>query len=243
MKAPLWGTCDSLNVVVAVPKDELRPLLTDDLDFTPQNFTEEGYHPVIFQANTQLIRVLFPCFRKRYYEMIPLIPYIHFKNKPEVSYQSAPILYVSSWAVVFGARLLWHLNKVLSKFKLSTPVRELPKVGKLREQVWRKSVEAIDLNATVAGSTGKAADFPNFQKVSTLFIRNALIYNDKSQYWAARYQVEVGEVQPVEGEVIVKNVEGLESKTYTAPGIDKALLGGYRYRFKWWLWKPKRYRL
>jgi len=138
MPLKLWGTCDSLNAVVQMPKCEIRPLLTKDLDFTPQDLTAEGFHPIIFQANTQCIRIFVSWFRMSYYEMIPLIPLIHFKGEPKVYYQTAPILYVSSILIVIGARIMWHLNKVCAKFKLSDKVKNMPKVKYINENCFPK---------------------------------------------------------------------------------------------------------
>lgn len=239
MNPQLWGTCESINAVVAMPKCELRPLLTKDLDFTPQNFTPEGSHPVIFQANTQHIHVFFKWFKLTYYEMIPLIPYIHFKSNPSVSYQSAPILYVSKWSIVIGARILWHLNKVVGKFKLSIPVSEFAKVKHLSEEVFRKNVLAVTMDSKAAGEVGKPEDFPNFQKISTLFMRDAMIYNDLLQYWVAKYEVEVQSVQPATSVIEINNIPGLSAGKYESPSIKDSLLGAFQINFSWKLWEPK----
>lgn len=221
-----------------MPKCELRPLLTKDLDFTPQDFTPEGYHPVIFQANTQHIHVFFNWFRMTYYEMIPLISYIHFKDNPSVSYQSAPLLYVSNWWIVIGARILWHLNKVIGKFNLSAPVKNFPEVKHIKEQVFFSNVLAITMNTKAAGPVGKPEDFPNFQKISTLFMRDAMIYNNLLEYWIAKYEVQVQSVQPAESEIEVNNVAGLSAASYTSPSIEKSVLGAFQVNFTWQLWEP-----
>jgi hypothetical protein len=238
-RAQLWGTCESINAVVAVPKCELSPLLTKDLDFTPQDFTPEGYHPVIFQANTQHIHVFFKWLKMTYYEMIPLISYIHFKDNPSVSYQSAPILYVSRWSIVFGARILWHLNKVVGKFSLSAPVADFPKVKYISEKVFRKNVLAITMDSKAVGEPGKPEDFPNFQKISTLFMRDALIYNDLLQYWKAKYEVQVSSIQAAESVIDVNNVPGMKAAQYRSPSITESVLGAFQINFSWQLWEPE----
>lgn len=225
-----------------MPKEEIRPLLTEDLDFTPQSLTKEGYHPIIFQANTQHIRIFVSWFRMNYYEMIPLIPLIHFKKASDQYYQSAPLLYVSSILIVIGARIMWHLNKVWSKFNLSAEVESLPKVKHISESVFRKSVEAIDMDSEEAGETGKPGDFPNYEKIEPMFNHDALIYNDKQKYWVATYSIETHDVQPTVAKVDIKDIPEMKSQSFKIPSIVESPLGAYRLNFSWELLRPKRFK-
>jgi len=240
MPLKLWGTCESLNAVVQMPKCEIRPLLTKDLDFTPQDFTAEGYHPIIFQANTQCIRIFVSWFRMSYYEMIPLIPLIHFKGEPKVYYQSAPILYVSSILIVIGARIAWHLNKVCAKFKLSNKVKNMPKVKYINERVIKNSITAITMESEAAGETQAPTAFPNFEKIEPLFNHDALIYNGKLDYWRAPYSIVAHEVQPTTAKVHINNIPNMVAQSFNIPSIEDSPLGAYRLNFSWTLFIPKK---
>lgn len=246
--APLWGTSDSIFVPTAMKKSDLRSLLTDDLDFTPQDYTATDEHPVVFMFNSQKIRILFPFFVMNYYEMIPLIPYVHFKKNPIVSYQTSPILYVSSLLIIIGARIVWHLNKVLGKFNLSIPMNQFSQVKHLNEEVFskhifdkKKDARAITLDAAAEGETGGIDKFPNFVKLWPLFNTNALIYNDAAnpKYLIAPYVMTVAALQGVDAKIEVGRIEGLPPMKFVSPSINKSVMGSFWVSFEWDLWMTK----
>ena len=239
----LWGTANSIFVPKAMKKEVLRPLLTTDLDFTAQSFTAADEHPVIFMFNTQKIRIIFPFFTMNYYEMIPLIPYVHFKTAPETSYQMSPILYVSSLLIVIGARIAWHLNKVWAKFNLSAPVKDFPKVKYLNEQVSYKFIEAITLEANAEGASGKPEDFPNYMNLFQLLATNALINtpDPNPEYWLAYYKMTTREIQGATATVDVKDVNGLPKMKFSTASIANDPMGSFRVYFEWDLGWPRKY--
>ncbi|OHX67225.1 hypothetical protein [Flammeovirga pacifica] len=239
-KASLWGECDAILGATAYPKDEVKKLLPQEIDLSDQDLTSAQEHPVVFMFNTQKIHIFFKFFTMRYYEMIPLIPYVHFKNDPKVNYQMSPILYVSSFLIVLGGQLLWHINKVLGKFKVPLPISDFPKVKHYKQKVYRKHIEAIEMSAEADGQTGSIADFPNAEKLSQLWHTNAIVNNDTT-FWTAQYEVVDKEVQPAKVTIDIKDIEGLSNKNFSIPSVKNSVLGGLRLKFDWKLWWPKKY--
>jgi hypothetical protein len=248
--APLWGTTDSIFVPTSLKKTDLQPLLTKDLDFTAQNFTAEDEHPVVFMFNSQKIRLFFPFLVMNYYEMIPLIPYVHFKKNPLISYQTSPILYVSSLMIIIGARIVWHLNKVLGTFNLSIPMDKFSEVKYMKEEVFSKHIfnakenaKAIKMEATADGEVGSIEKFPNFEKLWPLFNTNALIYNNdvNPKYLIAPYIMTVASLQGVTAKIAVDNITGLPPMKFETESINTNVLGSFWVSFEWDLWMTKTY--
>ncbi len=228
---PLWGTSRSVFAAISMKKAALAGFLTSDLGFTPCALVPEDEHPVVYMLNRQKIRMFLPFFIMHYWEMIPLIPYVHFKDKPEKPYQTSPILYVSSWMIVLGARIMWHLNKVCAKFDVTPPMKQLPAVKHLSAQVFRKTTKAITISAELTGDGGAPSGFPNAEQLGGLLSSDALIVSYASgpgtqdKYWTAAYQFTIQEVQPCNARIDVLDVEGLPRETFSVPPITDAVLG------------------
>ncbi|ANQ50445.1 hypothetical protein MY04_3077 [Flammeovirga sp. MY04] len=239
-RASLWGECDAILAATSYPKSEVTKLIPKEIGLSEQTLTPEGEHPIVFMFNTQKIHIFFSFFTMRYYEMIPLVPYVHFKNNPTVNYQMSPILYVNSFLIVLGGQLMWHINKVLGKFKVPLPISDFPKVKHYSEKVFRKHIEAIEMNAEADGDTGVISDFPNAEKLRELWHTNAIVNNDTT-FWTAQYQVTDKEVQPAKVAIDLKDIDGLPSEKMEIPSIKNTILGGLRLKFDWKLWWPKKY--
>jgi hypothetical protein len=243
---PLWGSSHSIFAAVPMKKNNLNQFLTTDLDYSETGITPPDEHPVIYMLNMQKIRILLPCFIMNYYEMIPLIPYIHFKDNPTKNYQTSPILYVSSLMIVIGARIMWHLNKVWAKFKVEPQVQNLPKVKHLSAQVFRSTINAINIESKIDGETRKPHDFQNVNTLIPLLSTDALIVSYASgtspnKYWTTAYQFAMEEVQPCITEIDVIAIDGLPVQKFNVPGIQTSVLGSFRVYFKWKLPWPRRY--
>lgn len=243
---PLWGSSDSVFAAISMKKKDLNQFLTDDLAFTESELTAEDEHPVIYMFNKQKIRILFPFFIMNYYEMIPLIPYIHFKDNPSKSYQTSPILYVSSRLIVFGARIAWHLNKVFATFKVAPEITKLPLTKHMTLEVYREKINAINFKSMVVGETQKPAAFTNLQVLKPLLSTDALIVsyssgNNPNKYWTTAYKFEMVEVQPCTTKIEVLAIEGLPKERIDVPSIIENQLGSFRVKFKWKLPWPGRF--
>ena len=240
MGAPLWGTCDSIIAAVAMKKEVIRKIIPEGIEFTSQDLTPEDEHPVLYMFNKQKIRVFFPWLTRNYYEMIPLIPWVHLTKEPGKNYQMAPILYVSSLMVVIGARILWHLNKVWAKMKVNPPMQDFPKTKYVNETVFRKGIEAIQMNAAADGELGKPPAFPNLQKLSPMLLTDALINAPGPVFYTAVYQVTMNEVQGANVKIEVLNIDGWPDGSFSVPSINNAVLGGFFLNFSWNLYWPKK---
>jgi hypothetical protein len=243
---PLWGSSDSIFAAVSMKKEDLNQFMTDDLAYTETDLTPPDEHPVIYMFNQQKIRILLPFFIMNYYEMIPLIPYVHFKDNPSKSYQTSPILYVSSRLIVLGARIVWHLNKVFAAFQVNPPIKDFPVVKHMSIQVFRDTINAINFTSQVAGETGIPSAFPNVNTLAPLLTTDALIVSYASgsnlnKYWTTAYQFDMTEVQPSTTTIDVINIEGLPKQTFHVPSIAAQVLGSFRVTFNWKLPWPGRY--
>ena len=243
---PLWGSSDSIFAAVSMKKKDLNQFLTDDLAYTESHITKADEHPVIFMFNKQKIRILLPFFIMNYYEMIPLIPYVHFKENPSKSYQTSPILYVSSRMIVIGARIAWHLNKVFARFKVSPPIQKFPEAKHLSTSVFREKINAINFISESSGETAKPKVFPNLQALTPLLSTDALILayesaNSPNKYWTTAYQFNMVEVQPCTTKIELIDIEGLAKQTFNVPDINKNVFGSFRVKFNWKLPWPGRY--
>lgn len=245
---PLWGTSRSVFAAISMEKTALAGFLTPDLGFTPCELVPENEHPVVYMLNRQKIRIFLPFLIMHYWEMIPLIPYVHFKDKPDKPYQTSPILYVSSWMIVLGARIMWHLNKVCARFDVAPPMKQLPTVKHLSAQVFRKTTKAITLTAEISGSSGAPSSFPNAETLSRLLSSDALIVSyasdagKQNRYWTAAYQFKMQEVQPCSARIDVLDIVGLPKATFSVPPITDAVLGAFRVDFSWKLPWPGAYK-
>ncbi|WP_281613425.1 hypothetical protein [Flammeovirga sp. SubArs3] len=239
-KASLWGHCDAILAATSLPKKILRKLLPDTIDFTSQNYTSGDDHPVIYMFNEQVIHIFFSFFKVKYKEMIPLIPFVHFKDNPSVNYQTSPILYVDSLLIVFGGQVMWHLNKVIGKFMGTSEIQHFSKMKYLSHKVFRENIETITMTATPTGEVGTIDDFPYCKQLSELWHTGAII-NNETTFWTARYEVIDKSVQGAAVNIQVKDIEGLPSQTLDIPPIQENILGGFQLTFDWKLWWPKKY--
>jgi hypothetical protein len=240
MGAPLWGTCKSILAPVALEKEMIKKIIPDGIDFTPQTITPAGKHPVIFMFNKQKIRVFFSWLVVNYYEMIPLIPWMHFIGKPDKSYQMSPILYVSNPFIVLGARIMWHLNKVWSKMVVTPPIENFQKMKYLNEKVIRKNIESIEINAKADGELGDSNNFPNLQVLSPLLLTDALINAPGPVFYTAVYQVTMNKIQGAKVNMKILNIDGLPKQEFNVPSINEKVLGGFFIDFSWNLFWPKK---
>lgn len=246
----LWGTADSLFVPTAMKKSDLKPLITEAVDFSPQSFTAPDEHPVVFMFNKQKIRIILPFFILNYYEMIPLIPHVHFKNNPTKEFQMSPILYVSSRLIVIGARIFFHLNKVLGVMKLTTPMKNFPKVKSIKEDVFRKNfwnckkTYSLDMTAIADGIEGLPSEFPNYLNIESWFNCDAIINtpDPDAKYWTAVYKMQTRKIMAANAKVDIKNLEGIKPQIIISESIKSNPLGSFWVNFEWDLAVPKKYK-
>ncbi len=240
MGAPLWGTCKSILAAVAMDKNVIKKIIPNGIAFTPQNITGAGEHPVIFMFNKQKIRIFFSWLIINYYEMIPLIPWVHLEGKPDKQYQMSPILYVSNPFIVLGARIMWHLNKVWAAMKVAPPIDEFQKLKYLNERVIRKKMDAIEMYAEADGQPGAPQSFPHLQTLSPMLLTDALINAPGPVFYTAVYQVTMIEIQGAKVNFKVMDIEGLPKQEFNVASINEKVLGGFYINFSWKLFWPKK---
>jgi hypothetical protein len=240
MGAPLWGTCKSILAPVAMKKEVIKKIIPNGIDFTPQNITAADEHPVIFMFNKQKIRIFISWFTVNYYEMIPLIPWMHFNGKPDKSYQMSPILYVSNPFIVIGARIMWHLNKVWAAMQVAPPIEEFQKVRYMNEKVLRKKINAIEMHAEADGQPGNPQSFANLQTLSPMLLTDALINAPGPVFYTAVYQVTMEEIQGANVKLKIMDIAGIPNQELNIPSINDKVLGGFFISFSWKLFWPKK---
>lgn len=238
---PLWGTASAVMGVAALKKEVVEQLIPPDIALSAQDITPAGTHPVVFQLNKQKIRILLPFFTMNYYEFIPLIPHVHFKNAPDKPYQMSPILYVSSWLIVLGARIAWHLNKVWATFRMSPEVNNFFDSASLGTAIYRSGVEAVVISTQAQGQPGPETAFPNLEKIASMLNTDAIINSPDNQYWTASYRIEISKVQGITEDMQLHMPELPELSSLSFPSITDNVLGACKIDFSWKLAFPKKY--
>jgi hypothetical protein len=176
-----------------------------------------------------------------YYEFIPLIPLVHFKDNPSKNYQMSPILYVSSRLIVLGARIVWHLNKVFAKFRLTPKVKTMFDAQDILTKIYRKRVEAVSSEVHGEGDVGTMSDFPYLVEFEPYLNTDAIINSPTNQYWTAVYRIEPAEVQGSPVNIDLSMPELPELQNVIVPSIAKSLQGGFKINFRWTLEWPRKY--
>lgn len=244
---PLWGSSHSVFAAVSLSKRSIRSFITDDMDFSQTNLTTSDQHPVIFMLNRQKIRIILPIFAINYFEFIPLVPFVHFKDNPTKNYQTSPILYVSNYLIVLGAKIFWHLNKTLGRFKLQKGLRSFPKTKYLKVQVCYQKTEAVKLLSQICGEPGTPDSFPNMKSLMPLLTTDALMIRYPSgstpaKYWVSAYQFNPLYIQPCSTELDVEDVASFPEMERLVPDIRESVLGSFFCHFHWKLPWPKVFR-
>jgi len=239
---PLWGTASSVMAISSMKKSDVKKMLPPDIALTAQSFTAPDEHPIVFQLNKQKIRILLPIFTINYYEFIPLIPLVHFKDNPSKNYQMSPILYVSSRLIVLGARIVWHLNKVFAKFSFTPKVKTMFDAQDILAKISRKDIsDAVSLQVNGEGFVGTMADFPYLVEFEPYLNTDAIINSPSNQYWTAVYRIAPAEVQGAPVHIDLNMPELPKLQEANVPSIAKALMGGFKINFRWTLQWPRKY--
>jgi hypothetical protein len=155
----------------------------------------------------------------------------------------SPILYVSSWLIVLGARIVWHLNKVLGKFSITPQVKSFFDAQAIFAQVDRQNVKAVSLQASGEGKAGAMTDFPYFMEFEPYLNTDAIINSPTNEYWTAVYRIEPSLVQGAPVNIDLSMPELPELQQVDVPSINQSVLGGFKIDFSWTLEWPRKYNM
>ncbi|TAE19349.1 MAG: hypothetical protein EAZ95_02025 [Bacteroidetes bacterium] len=241
-RTALWGTANAIMAISSVKKSEVVKMLPPAVALSPQTFTPEDEHPVVFLFNKQRIRLMFRYLYIDYYEFIPLIPLVHFRDNPNRHYQMSPILYVNSRRVVFGATVVWPLNKVMAKFSFTPAINDFFGAPDIVGQIDRSAnTGKVLLDSHAEGKIGIMKDFPHLENFLPHLNTDAIISSPTHDYWTANYRIKTSIVQGMRANVGLDIPELRELKSFEAPSISQTLFGAFRIKFSWTLARPIKY--
>lgn len=228
----------SIFGVYEVEKKFLQSWLPPNMDFSKQDITQEGFHPIVFMLNSQKIKILSPCFGLSYWEWIPLLPYVHFKSEPNRPFQMSPILYVNSRLIVWGAQLVWKLNKVFATFE---PKEQFPS-PKFAMSITRNKQTTVQLTSDTNKLEWKTPEIiQNLQKVLPLLTTEAAIYAPSTQtYRIADYRFNLLKVADTSLHLNLKMPEMPFIHSVDIPPISKQAIGAFWGYFQWKLQWPQK---
>jgi hypothetical protein len=233
-KLDMEGIYDA-HVVTWVMKSEIvGQMLPGSLELGPQDWTEQGLHPVLFMFGRQSnVRPNFLALPGLFYEeLIVAIPYVQWKGDGYTyrgPYVYAPRLYLDHvLPVLLGwipgyPKLLSHIRGGKGAFK----VRSLMRGNSL-----------IQARFCARGDFCKMADFPHFAATAAMLrqpiLGRALLVGPFVGTFL-NFELEKALIEPVEGELRIDHpfLRGLPVEVRKSQGIDEISLGAFRFIVPW----------
>ena len=241
---PVEGDCQSFMALLEMDKAQVLKLFPPEVTLVDQNIASEGKHPVFWFVNhNKLHSSWFSWPSITYNEIAFLVPYSEYKGK---TYSFTPLLYVDNWIVAFLGKVVWKFNKMLAKFGFSCKFISGP--------AWFADFKKFDY--TVTGEDAKElsgaklknegefdywANLKNMKVLQELLDQPGLM-GTSGKFMGVTVQMDYNkaQIQPMEGELEIKNIPGFTDSKFDIKSIRNTVFGGFRNNWHLKLSWPKK---
>jgi hypothetical protein len=238
---PLKGHCWGRFALGSFPALELQNLLPDDLELAPQSYTPKDQHPLLFMFNNtwlypnpyliNLVEDYNTKFNLNYFEFIAMLPYVQFKDNKEANaegpYCFLPVLYLNNELAVWGGRVFWEFNKILTGFTVMAN-------GNYTATDMNTGSVILSGESTLQGPRRPGNSYDNFIKILPI-LHLPVIEHGPYGYVSSIYQIHLVGVSITPADIGVVNLQSnfFPRGLFNIPSIAQNLLGAFHMNYKW----------
>jgi hypothetical protein len=241
-KFPLKGHCWGRFALGPFPAGELQILLPSDLELAPQSYTPKGQHPLLFMFNNTwlypnpyLIDLVEEHPNKRfdlnYFEFIAMLPCVQFKDNKEANaegpYCFLPVLYLNNELAVWGGRVFWEFNKILTAITVMAN-------GNYTCTDIDTGFAILSGETALTGPTQPGSSYGNFIKILPI-LQLPVIEHGLYGYVSSIYEIDLHGVNITPAQIGVFNHQSnfFPRGSFNIPSIATNLLGAFHMNYEW----------
>ncbi len=239
---PLKGHCWGRFALASFKSEDLQALLPPDLELAPQSYTPEGEHPMLFMfdntwlyLNPYLIELIDTTDvppNLHYYEFIAMLPYVQFKNNANQNengpYCFLPVLYLDSILAVWGGRIFWEFNKILTGFTVMT------NDGSFSATDISNNSVILSGDTAESGTKKSGRSFGNFVKILPI-LQLPVIEHGHLGYVSSIYKIDLDNVDITPADISINNLQSnyFPKGIANIPPISTNMLGAFHMNYNW----------